>query len=170
MFVIQNDLDADELRDLYTLSRRSARPAARVLRVLLWTAWFVYMLYALLLGLSGGSGLSVILLGLTGAMIWMLATRKKRYAAQMLKRKATPSMLTARVELTDEGIRLDDGYLHLLFRYEWVDALAHGFGIYTLRHGRELLALPERSFVEGDPLAAAAFLEQKTGKTIEEIR
>ena len=58
-----------------------------------------------------------------------------------------------------------------IYQYSGFDSVCHSDGAYYLFINRQqALVIPERCFVEGDPAAFGAFLAEKTGLEVKEMR
>ena len=85
--------------------------------------------------------------------------------------KTFESQGTIVIAADDSGVRADAVSVHSDFGYDAFCDIVHSRGTYYLYiNKRQAQIIPERCITEGDPASFGAFLEEKTGLKIKEIK
>ena len=171
MFRVQNNMDFGDYKELYSFFKRS-RPSLSGLFPYAFIVLIVLTLleYGLFYQYKVWWPEFVLLFALC-FFIYFVVSGKKRYAKAMMKNFSYYPELSSQTSFEEDGFRQEGDKLHRSYRYSWVKSIKHGHGFYQLSgEDSDLILLPERCFVEGDPAAFGAFLEEKTGLKIKEIK
>ena len=122
--------------------------------IIYWRAWSGEM-----------TRLMMILVAMTGAWVFLNLSRNAA-VLKGLNAKGTTTVTT-----TEEGIRAAAEGMSTDIAFSALCDIIHYRGTYFLYvDKRRATILPERCFVEGDPAAFGAFLAEKTGLEVKEIK
>lgn len=108
----------------------------------------------------------LVLMPILGAeMLWL----PQILALSMLKTYRKMGSIEMRFDENDVSVQRE--VESTVYQYGAFDSLYHGVGAFYLYLNRQqALVIPERCFTQGDPAAFSAFLNEKTGLEVKEIK
>lgn len=108
---------------------------------------------------------------LVGVFFGVLALFLPYFSAFSSKKISSLALEDTVITFGEERIEAENRAISSQYPYTTVIAIYHKKGRYFLRMGpRQMLILPETSFVEGDPAHFAAFIEERCGQPIQYLK
>ncbi len=170
----QFQVDAYTLEDYEALSRLSMKA---IRRVPLLIHRMIHVLLALSYLVLGGLWIWLhrwafgVLFVAGGIFFAVIAVFWHPLTARRLRKHSLKGVGTLTMELEEEGIRdfhqMGEG---LILYSAYTDAFHYRERYFLTMEKRQVLLLPEWALVQGDAASLRAFLEEKLGKKIKEIR